>query len=154
MNTTFIIQLIASIAGTLGFAILFKLRPKHLVSVSILGGCCYAAYYVVAIHFGADVFIASLVATAFVAIISEVFARVSQSPALVFLLPGLIPIVPGGDLYNMMKNLITKNSDAALGYGISAIKIAAGVAGGIVIVSVMVNIGEGIGEAIRKKKKG
>jgi Zn-dependent protease with chaperone function len=93
---------------------------------------------------GADPFVSALLATMAVAAISELLARIAHCPTLVFLLAGVIPIVPGSFLYRMMKALIEKNVSDAFSYGSIALKISLGVAGGIVAIAATISILRGI----------
>lgn len=132
----FIIRLITSLIGTLCFSVVFKIRPAHLPYAGVCGMLSYAIFYTVD-FFGNSLFAAAFFAAAFTALFSEVCARVRKAPAIVFLLPGSIPIVPGGDLYYTMKNLLTSDFDTAVDYALSACKTGIGIAGGIVAVSVL-----------------
>ncbi len=152
MNTTLIVQIIASAVGTVGFAILFKVRAKYLALTALLGALCYGTYYAVDSLCKGGSFLAALCATVLVAALSEMLARGIRTPATVFMLVGLIPIVPGGALYHTMQSFITKSSSEAILYGWEALKIAMGIAGGIVAVSVLVNITSEILEKIKNQK--
>ncbi len=148
----FLIQLITAIIGTLGFAIMFKVQPKFLALSAAIGGGCHCVYSLFSMLIKTNSFVAALFATIFVAILAEIFARLLHSPALVFLSPGLIPIVPGSALYNTMKYIITRDPDKAVYYGLEALKIASGIAGGIVVVSVLVSIYNGFYIKFKKKR--
>ena len=148
----FAIEMISSILGTVGFAILFKLHPKKLWSVAILGGGCYGFYYLFATVIGSNVFVAALISTAFVATASELFARIMRSPTIIFVIPSIIPIVPGGSLYRFMKELINGNKDVAMTHGRDALLIALGVAGGIILASIAVSLIKGILEKVNIKR--
>ncbi len=150
--TEFIIQLIMAAVSTVGFGILFRLRARYMPVVFALGGACFAIYYLFASVLKLDSFVAALMATLFVTVISEVLARAKHSPAVIFILTSLIPIVPGSSLYYMMRSFMTKNVDAALAHGAEALKIALGVAGGIIAVSVIGSLANALIERIKKGK--
>ncbi len=150
----YLITVITAIFGTLGFAILFKVKPQSFVHVCILGAACHSIYFLLNTVLTLDAFIASICATAAVALASEVLARILKTPALVFLLAGVIPIVPGSTLYNTMASIITRDGDKAFYYGMEALKIALGIAGGILVVSVVMNIYLGVYNKIKSKLNG
>lgn len=50
--------------------------------------------------------LATSMASFFIAFASQIFARRLKSPVIVFTLPGLIPLVPGGMAYNMMRAFV------------------------------------------------
>ncbi len=152
MDKIFIIQLITSLIGTLGFAVLFKVRPRYLAITALVGAFGYAVYYLAETVWSLGSFAAALCASVFIAAVSEILARGIRTPATVFMLPGLIPIVPGGALYHTMRSFITKSGEKALSYGWEVIKISVGIAGGIVVVSVIVHIILGISERFKNIK--
>ena len=106
-------QGISSFIGTVGFAIIFKISLKKLPIVAI-GGLVTYIFYAFAFFLVKDAelneFFATFVASLFMALFSEICARVIRAPAVVFLFPCAIPIVPGGALYRSMYNLLTGNN--------------------------------------------
>ena len=152
--THFLTQLISAVIGTVAFALLFKVRAKYLYLTAIGGGVGYSVYYLFATVIGASSFIAALISVIFIAGFSEISARIVHAPAPVFLLPCLITIVPGGNLYYAMKGMISRDISAAGRYGFEALKIGLGIAGGIVVVSVIVNLVMGISESRKRRKNG
>ena len=132
----FITRLVTSLLGTLAFAILFRCRARHLPYASACGLFTYAIYYTAA-YFGASLFFAAFLCTAFTTVFSETCARLRHAPALVFLVPGTIPIVPGSDLYYTMRYLLEGDYDLCTLHGQSALLVGLGIAGGIVAVSIV-----------------
>ncbi|MBE6667747.1 MAG: threonine/serine exporter [Ruminococcaceae bacterium] len=149
----FIKMLISSVLGTVGFGILFKMQAKKLITVAFLGGGCITLYYLFSNVLKTNAFVSAIVATLFVSVAAELLARVLQAPAVIFIIPSIIPIVPGGALYRFMKGLINGSVSEALPYGKEAILTALGVAGGIIVVSIVVNIVMGILENLRQGTK-
>lgn len=130
------VRLITAFIGTVCFSIVFKVRAALLPYAGICGFFTYAIFYTVN-FLGNSLFAAAFAAASFTALFSEIFARLKRAPAIVFLLPGWIPIVPGGDLYYMMKHLLANDFGTASEYALSAVKTGIGIAGGMVAVSVL-----------------
>ena len=143
LTPTFYIQLITSFLGSAGFALMFKIRMRYLPFSIIGGGLTYAVYY-----FGgvvtSSVFAAAFLGSAVSALFSEICARIKRAPAMIFLVPCAIPIVPGGSLYRAMLNLISQNFEDAWYYLIETLKVGIGIAGGIVTVSLLFSLSTGI----------
>ena len=135
----FLIKLIAAAFGTLGFALLFKVRAKHLPFAVLCGLFTYAIYYTV-LFFDGSLFAAAFLATVFTSIFAEISARICRAPAILFLIPGTIPIVPGGDLYHTMRMLLSENFSGSFEYLLGALMIGIGIAGGIVMMSVLISL--------------
>ena len=107
------IKIAAGSISTLGFAILFRLKPSHwafAVFDGLLACVCYFAFKSV---FDGD-FLPNLLAVFVASSFAELFARLCKAPSTVFILPGCIALVPGGTLYFAMSNLLSENREQAL----------------------------------------
>ena len=78
------------------------------------------------------------VATIAVAILAEIFARIFKCPATVFLVIGIIPLVPGGGIYYTMEYGISGDTINFLQTGLHTFGIAGSLALGILVVSSIV----------------
>ena len=135
---TFLPCLYAALAST-GFALVFELRHwQHIVAASFAGAMSWLVYLM------ADDFVGPIgcnfLATVAVALLAEIFARMFKAPATVFLITGIIPLVPGGGLYYTMDALIDGNMALFAEKGIEAAGIAGAIAAGSSLVSSMVRI--------------
>ncbi len=128
MNT--VIQLITAFIGSLGFALLFKVRKKFLLAAS-LGGLFSWGIYLAAVAVNPSVFLASLLASAFSAFYAETWARIGKAPAVLFFIPSVIPLVPGSNLYYTMLGMAVQDWDYAKLNAVLTLKYAFGIALGI-----------------------
>ena len=101
--------------------------------------------------FGGGFFVASFAATVFAAAFGEMCARLCHAPAVIYNLTGLIPIVPGGEAYYTMRYLLERDVPKATEKLLATIGVALGIAGGIVLVSLVVGV---IVDRLAKTKKG
>jgi uncharacterized membrane protein YjjB (DUF3815 family) len=144
-----LIRVIASFIGSCSFAVVFNINKRHLLYVGILGAINYFAYDAI-LYLTLNVFISSFVATTAVTVCAEMLARKKRAPTIVYLVTGLIPIVPGSDAYGCMKHLLESNMAGAMSKLVSTVQIALGIAGGIVVVSIIFGI---MNDHIAKKKQ-
>lgn len=143
-----LVKLIASFVGSAAFAVVFKVNRRHVVFGAINGFLTYFVYYTV-VYFIESAFAAALVSTAVAALFAEIMARKRRAPASVFLIPGVIPTVPGSNLYFFMRYILESNLPEAF----SQLGIALGVALGIACGTVSVSITWGIiSDRISKRK--
>ena len=133
----FLTRLITSALGSCAFALIFKTDKRHLPMVSISGFVTYLVYHTVS-FFGGGFFVASFASTLFAAVFGEVCARVFRAPTILYLVTGLIPIVPGGEAYYAMRYLLERNTAMASAKLLSTGSVALGIASGIVLVSIIV----------------
>ena len=135
-SLTLLIRLVSSFFATMGFAIVFRTKLRHLLPAGISGVVVYFVYY--AFEFiGAPLFIVALASTTVGAIYSEVYARFFHTPAIIILSSAVIPIVPGGSLYYTVQHFLTEETTEALGYLGDTLAIGLGIACGIVLVSIL-----------------
>lgn len=106
-----VVQLAAALLGSLGFGLLFGVRRAFLPLVSA-GGCLSWGLYLLAIHCGSEIFPATLLAALFAAFYAEIFARVLKAPSTIFFIPTVIPLIPGGNLYQAMQAIVVRDWDA------------------------------------------
>ena len=102
-----IIQVLASFVGSFGFAVLYNLRGKKLCMAGISGMVSWIAYLIVWNEMPST-FVANLAAAAVATIYAETMARILKTPVTVFLITGIIPLVPGGNLYYTMNYVLAK----------------------------------------------
>lgn len=128
------IQGLASILASLGFAILFNVRGYKLITAALIGGLGGLTYYLL-IDLGNGTVIALFVASILISVLSEVFARIHKCPVTTFLLCALIPLVPGGGMYNTMLEVVRNNIDAAIVSGVDTIIQACSIVIGCMLIS-------------------
>lgn len=106
--------------------------PWALVNTAIT----YALYLVLEVYVH-DIFINFLLATILAATLSEVFARIIKAPATIFLVPTIIPYVPGGALYYTMNYLVSGEIERASVQGTQMGLMFLGIAVGLSVVTVL-----------------
>lgn len=131
-------EMLVTGAGSLAFGIVYKVKKKRLPVVAIGGGTGWLIYRLLFFLLN-NIFLSNIGATVFITAFSELMARKLKAPVVVFLLPCLIPLVPGGSLYYAMSWVVQKDSVQALSYLSNACEAAFGIAAGIVLISVMLN---------------
>ena len=132
LNVNDIIQIISALFGSLGFALLFNVR-SGLLTFASLGGAFSWIIFLEAEKLTHNYFTACFAASAFSAFYGEIIARIKKTPASVFFIPAVVPLIPGASLYYAMSYAV--RSDFALfGKYISlTIQYSLGIACGISI---------------------
>lgn len=105
-----IIQLVTAFTGSLGFAMMFSMRARHLGWASLGGGLSWGIYLAV-FAIRENVFFACLAASVFSMIYAEFMARWRKCPTTLFVITAIIPLVPGSGLYYAMSYAV--NGDIA-----------------------------------------
>ena len=131
------IQLVAAFVGTVGFSALFGAPRRFYLYCGLAGVAGWEVYlFVSTVH---SVVGAAFFAALTVAAISHVMARLRHCPVTVFLICGIIPLVPGGGIFWTAYYLVTDQLRLAAETGFVALKVTIAIAGGIILASGIIN---------------
>ena len=133
-----LILILAGAVGTCGFALLFRLRKK-LIPCALLGAVLTLVVYVICLRYLHHAFFQNLFPALCGALYAEIAAKLTKSPATQYLVCAIIPLVPGGGLYYTMYHFVTGDLPAFHTALTQTARTAAGLAVGIIIVSVLVH---------------
>ena len=128
-----IILLITAFISVFGFSLLYGLRRRYLFAAA-LGGLLTVAVYILSDHLLQENFLPYLIASAFAALFAELLAHLLKCPAILFLTPSILPLVPGGSLYYTMSHAVHGEMQAAMESGQTTAEAALAIAAGISIV--------------------
>ena len=134
------IQIAGAFVGALGFALVFRLR-KGLLPAAAIGGMLEWTIYLISYNLigGAAVFWPSMIASLFCSLYSEVMARKMKAPSTIFLVPGLIPLIPGPNLYYVMSYAV-QNDWKQMQYNAAQLaQFALGIVAGAAVIWVLVD---------------
>lgn len=134
-----VLQIICAGIGTMGFALFFHVRPCHL-PMATLGGVLSWTCYLAAFTLCGNVFFSTLVAALVICLWSEIMARLRKAPANTFLIPGIVPLLPGGSLYYLMDSVVAGDIERMIQKGSETPFVAVGIAGGILFASEIVRV--------------
>lgn len=128
------LHFVFSSAATCGFAIFFNVNKRILLYDSIIGGIGWLIYLY--LYYNIDnPMLWGFISAAAVSVISEALARKIRQPAIIFVTPGILPLIPGIGLYNTVHYIIQKEYINAATTGTRAIMIGIGIALGILVSS-------------------
>ncbi len=126
-------QIAAAAVGTVAFALLFGVPKKYYLYCAVCGGAGWWLYMLLG-GYGATTAESTFFATVLVIVLSRFFAVWERCPVTVFLISGIIPLVPGAGIYWTAYYLVTNRLSLALSHGFEAVKAAVAIVLGIVVV--------------------
>ena len=121
------IQIIASFIAVAAFAINIDVPKKYIGIVGCVGMIGWATY-LLGINFNIPEVLSYFMSALVVAIISIVLSKLLNAVSTIFLIPGILPIVPGVAMYKMIYSLINSNLIETVHYFLQAILITGGIA--------------------------
>lgn len=133
------LRIIASgLVGTFGFTLLFR-SNKNRVIISTIGGAITCLVYVISCQFYDHELMQNLYPALAATVYAEIMARLTKAPATPILACSIIPLVPGGKLYYTTYYFVVGEMEKFYECIIDLLRIASGLAVGIIIVSVIVH---------------
>ena len=133
-----LITVITGMLGTVGFSLLFK-APKRRVFLNAMGGMLTSLVYVLCCDGFDNEFFQNFFPALAATIYAEVMARFVKAPATPILACSIIPLVPGGKLYYTTYYLVIGEMEMFRGTLMELLRIASGLAVGIICISVVVH---------------
>lgn len=129
-----LIQILSAAVGTLGFAFVFNIRGKK-VFFAAFGGCLGWVLFLMLGLFLESEIVRCLIVSAAVSLYAEMMARILKTPATLFSVVCLVPLVPGSGLYYTMTNALSGNLEGFVEKGAGTLALAAALSLGVVIVN-------------------
>ena len=83
------------------FAVLLECPRKYLLHAGCVGAVG-GGVYLFSMDLGLNVVLASFLSALVIALFSHTFARVFRAPVTIFLIPGILPTVPGAGMYRIV----------------------------------------------------
>lgn len=124
--------------ATFFFGVIFCAPAKSMLVSSIMGGMGYVIYDLCCEP--VSMVMGYFLGTLFVSITAEIFARTMKMPAVIFTIPGVIPLVPGVGLYNTMRCFVYGDTLQGLEVGIETLSCAGVMAVAIALPPMMIKV--------------
>lgn len=131
-----IFDLCTALFSTVGYCFLMNVPSRKIVPASVGGMLSWGLYLLLKDRVQSVFYLLVLVGT-FAASYSELAAKIAKTPATVFLLPALIPLVPGGSAYYAMLALVQNQFAIMRQYALVTAQWAMGLSAGICVVAVI-----------------
>ncbi|WPC40822.1 threonine/serine exporter family protein [Clostridium sp. JS66] len=135
-----LLNVLYTLIATLCFGVLSNIRGKNLIFASLGGGLSWSAYLIASSYFHISNIFSFFMAALLAAAYSEIMARVIKTPVTTFIICAMIPLVPGGGMYNTMFQSVQGNANASLTLGLQTLYIAGTIAVGVFFISSIAKI--------------
>lgn len=128
-------QFLAAVAGTIAFGAMFGVEREYYSYCGLIGGAGWAVYVILweRMQFASEA-VTVFLATVLVIFLSRLCAVKKRCPVTIFLISGILPLVPGAGIYWTAYYLVTDQLAEASQRGFLAVKAAIAIVLGIVFV--------------------
>lgn len=128
------LQFIFAFCATAGFTLIFNIPHRHIFFAAFSGGCGWTAFQYIQ-HSGQTAVIACFIAACLVAALGEAFSRIFKEASIIYIIPGILPLVPGAGMYKTMLSLLQENLSQTADVGMETLMLTGSIAVGILMVS-------------------
>lgn len=129
-----IVQILMGTLGTLGFNVLFHIRGKKLL-LATLGGLISWTVFLAAEPILPGEALRYFLAAAVITLYSEALARLEKTPTTTFLVPSVVPLIPGSSLYYTMNYALNQQWPDFARQALYTLELAGALAVGIITVT-------------------
>lgn len=134
--TDAIIEVVAGFVGTIGFGVLFNIRGKRLVWTALGGLLAWALFLSLGLLIESEP-LRYLLVSMCTTVYSEVMARKLKTPVTTACVITLVPLVPGGALYNATTAALSGDMALFLPRLVNTVELAVAMSLGIVVVTAL-----------------
>ena len=127
-------HMLCSFVGTVSFALIYNVPKKYYFACGITGMAGWLTYLFISSQKYMSASVASFFGALVVVLISRILTVYMKCPITVFLISGILPLVPGAGVYYTAYYIVTNQLTQASLKGIESLKIAFAIVMGIVVV--------------------
>lgn len=124
---------VGSFIAIVSFAVLLECPKKYLPFAGMIGAVGGGAY-LLSMEYETGAVIASFLSALIIALLSHTFARVLHAPVTIFLIPGILPTVPGAGMYRIVYYIMAGENGKSAYYFVQTLEIAGMIALAIFLV--------------------
>lgn len=128
-----IIEVIGAFFATLFFSIMFNVSKNQLLFCGLNGAIGWLVY-LLTLEMD-SIILSSFLGALTVSILAQVLAKTRKTPVTVFLISGIIPLVPGAILYKTIYYIVAEDYNMSSYYGIQSLQIAGAIAVAIFLIA-------------------
>lgn len=139
-----LIQTAGAFLAVASFSMLLELPRRFMAWYGTAGAVCWLVYLISRDATGSKI-LGAFAASLAVAVFGHVLARRLKAPVTVFLVPGILPLVPGTSIYNSVYYMIQDNRAQSTYYLVETLQFAGAIAMAVFLVDSMFHL-------LRRKK--
>lgn len=131
-----IIHILFSYFSTITFAIITNIPRKALNACGITGTVGWMLFYFTK-NFDTGEFFAVLVGSIGIGIVSTYFSRKKKLPMILFNIPSLVPLVPGGPAYQAVRNIVLGQYELGFLFILKVVFTAGAITAGFMVTGII-----------------
>ncbi|GAA0124145.1 MULTISPECIES: threonine/serine exporter family protein [Clostridium] len=134
-----LLDFIYAFMSTVCFGVIFNIREKHLFFTAFGGALSWVVYKYL-LFLGYSAVVSMFFGTIAVSMVSEICAKIFNKPVTLYLICGLIPLVPGSGMYYTTFETVKGNYALSLIKGLDTLSYAGSIAVAVILTSTVANL--------------
>lgn len=130
---TILFTFLCSFSASYFFNVIYDAPKKLFFPAGFAGSMGYFVSYILEQSFEMDSIYSSLLGSLTLGLLAHIMSRIFKAPVVLFMIPGIIPLVPGSIAFRATQQLVTLNFTDATNTFIRAILIAGSIALGLLL---------------------
>ncbi len=127
-----LLQIIGSFFAVVAFCFILGSPRNYILAAGIMGALGWALFLFLSQR-GISVGIATFFSGCLVSLCAQLLARIAKTPVTIFVIPGILPLVPGAGMYHIVASIIRSNGPETSYYIAQTLTIS-----GMIAVSIIV----------------
>ena len=128
-----LVKVMGAFVAIFAFAVLLETPKRYLWCAGVVGAVGWFSYLLSG-KLGAEELMAIFLSALTISVVSHVFARLFKMPVTVFLIPGILPTVPGAGMYRIVYYILEGNKAMTSHYFLVTLETAGAIAIAIFLV--------------------
>lgn len=134
-----LLQFLYILFPTCGFCILFKVPTKQFPACILVGALSWTSYQIL-LYCEASAILACFIAACLVGLLSDICSRMFKEAATIFIIPGILCLVPGAGMYRTMLSLLQHDMDGFAANATTTLSMAGAIAVGLLITGSLIRV--------------
>ena len=132
-------QFLLALFATLGFAVIFRVPARHIPACVVVGALGWITYLLTDYSLGSPV-MGCFFGACMVGLCSAVSAHIFKEAMTIFIIPGILCLVPGANIFYTMEALLRSDIEKMAEVGIQTILMAGAIAMGLLAMGAVINV--------------
>lgn len=135
----FLIQLLSAVFATAGFSVIIRVPPRHIPACVIIGAMGWAAYQTSMYYYSFPA-LGCFAGACVVDLLSNIAAHILRDASTIFIIPGILCLVPGSKIYSTMDAILHENFSLAAEVGTQTLLMAGSIAVGLMTIGAVLHV--------------
>jgi uncharacterized membrane protein YjjB (DUF3815 family) len=132
-------EFILAMFATAGFSLIFRVPIRHIPACVIIGACGWVTYEI-SMYYYASPSIGCFFGACNVGLLSTIASRMFKDASTIFVIPGILCLVPGSAIFNTMAALLRDDFSSAMDVGMQTLLMAGAIAFGLLVIGAVIRV--------------